>query len=250
MSVMTGAARKGIRFTSSVIDFAVIVAVLLLIAIGFYAMWDSNQVFQRADPSRYGSWKPTDENAGLSFMELQALNPDVFAWLTVYETNIDYPVVQCREGNNMTYISTNVLGEYSMSGAIFLDVKNCSSFSDFNSMIHGHHMDKEVMFGQLEFFAQEDYFNERPYGTLYFDGREHTVEFFAFIQADAYDAHIYRLALEDDEERQEYLDMLLDIALYTRDIPVTIDDNIILLNTCSSFSTNGRDLLVGRVLRT
>ncbi|MCG4817374.1 class B sortase, partial [Collinsella aerofaciens] len=75
---------------------------------------------------------------GLSFEQLKELNPEVFGWLTVYGTNIDYPVTQGKD--NWKYVNTNALGEYSLSGAIFLDYTNRKDFQDFNSILYGHHM--------------------------------------------------------------------------------------------------------------
>jgi hypothetical protein len=50
-----------------------------------------------------------------------------------------------------------------------------------------------------------------------------------------------------ESQRQTYLDGLLAKALHVRDIGVEVGDHIILLSTCSSSSTNGRDILVGRI---
>ena len=247
MSAAAILGRRTLRFANIALDTAVLGVIMLMIAVGYYALWDSRQVIQMADSARYAIYKPTIENEGKTFQELQAINPEVFAWLTIYGTNIDYPVVQCREGNNLKYINTSAEGRYSLSGAIFLDVRSSPDFSDFSSILHGHHMDKNAMFGQIEYFVQRSYFDARRYGMLYYDGQEYGLEFFAFVHADAYDASVFRTRIQGRENQQAYLDLLLDIAINTRDIPVTPDDRIVLLNTCSGVSTNGRDILIGRI---
>jgi sortase B len=236
--------RKAIRFASGFVDAAILLAVLLLLAAGCYALWDSDRVYREANSANYAIYKPAED--GLSFGELRRLNADVFAWLTVYGTHIDYPVVQSEE--NIKYVNTNAKGDYSLSGAIFLDSAAKADFSDFASILYGHHMEKNAMFGEIGRFADKDFFDARTYGSLYFDGREHGLEFFAFLHADAYDGKVFRSGIRNRNESEAYLDLLLERAAQVREIGVTTEDRIILLSTCTaSDATNGRDILVGRI---
>jgi len=223
--------------------------VLLLLAFGSYAIWDSGQVHSAASSKQYERYHPTAENDGPSFQDLQARNPDVFAWLTVYGTNIDYPVVQGQ--NNIKYVNTDARGRHSLSGAIFLDARSGPNFSDFSSILYGHHMENRVMFGEIALFSGKSYFEARRYGMLYIEGREHGLEFFAFVHADAYDTAVFRNQITEPEEQQMYLELLMQMAIHTRpDVPVTIDDRIVLLSTCSPNATNGRDILIGKITDT
>ena len=228
----------------STVNFAVLVLLLLLLVYGSYSMWDSHQVYNAADANQYAMYKPTTESVE-GFEGLKANNDEVIAWLSVYGTNIDYPVAQTED--NSKYVNTDIKGNYSLSGALFLDYQNASDFSDFNSIIYGHHMDKQAMFGGIEFFGDKEYFDARPYGNLFHSGKEHGLEFFAFMHVDAYDFTIYNVKVSDDR-RQEFIDNLYEKAENTRDIGVTIDDNIVLLSTCTSDSTNGRHILAARIV--
>ena len=73
--------------------------------------------------------------------------------------------------NDETYMNTDAEGNYSLSGAIFLHCANKPDFSDFDNIIYGHHMEKHMMFGDIGEFTKEQYFNEHPYGNLFFDGK-------------------------------------------------------------------------------
>ena len=245
MNIAAKAGKKTIRLVNGIVDTAVMVMIFLLIAVGFYAIWDSKQVYQAANAVRYEAYKPTEENEGVSFEELKSINPDVFAWLTVYGTNINYPVAQ--GGDNMKYVNTNAEGKYSLSGAIFMDYRCSGDFSDFSSILYGHHMEKSAMFGEIGNFADKSYFEGRRYGTLYYGGRERGVEFFAFLHTDAYDDTVFRTNVTKKETQEAYLDRLFELALHTREVSVTTEDRIVLLSTCSSASTNGRDILVGKI---
>jgi sortase B len=219
---------------------ATLTAVLLLVAFAGYALWDSDQIHREADATRHAIWKPTVDE-GESFSQLRSINPDVFAWLTVYGTNIDYPVAQGSD--NLKYVNTSAEGEYSLSGSIFLDYENDPHFGDFNSVLYGHHMEKNAMFGDIGTFADQATFDTHRFGNLFFDDADHGIEFFAFIHTDAYDQDVFTAAV-GDTQRQSVLDSLIAKATHVRDVGVDASDRLVLLTTCSSSSTNGRDILV------
>ena len=236
--------RMSINITNSIVNNTVLVIIVLLVAFAGYALWDSNQLHMGADKSNYSVYKPTQADNGKSFKELQDINDEVFAWLTIYGTNIDYPVTQGPD--NMKYVNTNAEGQYSLSGAIFLDYANSKDFSDFNNILYGHHMARNVMFGEIGEFSDKRKFDSHLYGNLHFNDQDHGIEFFAFLHVDAYDRTVFDAGVRE-EHWQSYLDGLLDKAIHIRDIGITINDRIVLLSTCSSDSTNGRDILVGRI---
>ena len=236
--------RKMIKLLNGIVNCMVLIIIVLLTAFAGYALWDSKQLHMAADKNVYAAYKPTAENQGRSFEELQALNAEVFAWLSIYGTNIDYPVTQGQ--TNMKYVNTSAEGLYSLSGSIFLDCRNSNDFSDFNSILYGHHMAKQVMFGEIGDFSDRDVFDSHRYGNLYFDGSDHGIEFFAFVHTDAYDSTIFTPDVQG-AECGKYLEGLFEKTMYKRDVGVTAEDRIILLSTCSSSTTNGRDILVGRI---
>lgn len=236
---------KTVRIFSTIVDYVVMIILLLLLVYGCYATWDAKQVHSQASASQYEQYKPMPDKPN-SFKELQELNPEVFAWLTVYGTEIDYPVAQGKD--NQKYINTDITGNYSAAGSIFLDSKNKKDFSDFNSIIYGHHMNGSSMFGDLDKFVDEAFFDRVQYANLYYDGKDHGVEFFAYIMAEAYDWKLYNPGLQGSASaRREYLSYLNSQATYTRKIGVGESDHIILLSTCASEPTNGRHVLVGRL---
>ncbi|HMM06745.1 MAG TPA: class B sortase [Clostridiales bacterium] len=238
-------ARKSIHTANGIVNITVLIVILLFIAFSGYALWDSNQLYRGADSAQYEIYKPSAENETESFEELQAINGEVFSWLTVYGTHIDYPVTQGED--NAKYVNTNAYGEYSLAGSIFLDYRNGADFQDFNSILYGHHMEKQAMFGEIGSFGDKDYFDRHQYGNLFFAGKNHGLVFFAFVKTDAYNIDMFTPNIKTPETRQEYLKNILDVALYTRDVSVTADDHILLLTTCAPDATNGRDILVAKI---
>lgn len=234
-----------VRILNEIIDHLVLLLLLLLCVYGIYAMWDSKQIYQEAQSVQYEKYKPAVDDS-VSFEELSKINPEVFSWLTVYGTEIDYPVAQASD--NQKYINTNIVGDFSLAGSIYLDSGNRNDFTDFNSIIYGHHMEANAMFGNLDRFRDQEYFDSHLYGNLFYNGQDYGLEFFAYLLADAYDWTIYQPGIKGDAAAKEsYLAYLKSNAEYTREITIGADDRIVLLSTCASESTNGRYILAAKL---
>jgi sortase B len=130
-----------------------LVIILALCTAGIYAsyaLWDNNRVYAAVDDVQADmlKLKPAVEDEKPSFEELLKINPDVRAWVTLDNTGIDYPVVQGK--TNLSYINTDVYGNFSLAGSIFLDSRNDGNFNDTYSLLYGHYMENSKMFGDLE----------------------------------------------------------------------------------------------------
>lgn len=236
--------KKIIQIADKAINLLIILCFLPVLCYGIYVLWDSQHINQQADASLFETYRPTDKN-NLSLAELQKRNPEVFGWLTVEDTHIDYPLVQAE--NNSKYVNTDALGGFSLSGSIFLDCRNQKNFSDVNHILYGHHMEKDAMFGELEYYENPSYFKEHLQGSLYYENTWHDVEFFAFLHADAYDTMLYNVFLQP-EDRMDYLDYIKKHAINFQELSFQENEKFLTLSTCTSESTNGRHLLIGRIL--
>ena len=236
-----------VKAANQVLNYVALIAVMAVVALGGYVMWDSSQVYAQASEANYTSYKPSG-TSDLSFQDLQKINPEVVAWLDVYGTHIDYPVTQGTD--NMKYVNTDATGAYSLSGAIFLDSGNASDFTDISNIVYGHHMDANTMFGELTNFSDAAYFQSHQYGSLFAGGQTLGIQFFAFVHADAFDESIYNTKVSSDTEAQ-YVANLTSLAAQVRsDVQINPGDRLILLSTCAASTTNGRDILVGLITST
>ncbi len=96
-------------------------------------------------------------------------------------------------------------------------------------------------------FTDKTYFDEHPYGNLFFDGKDHGVEFYALIQADAYNERLFTVCPDDPDAKQAYLQEIEKNVLNKKKLTLTQEDHLVLLITCTSEMTNGRNILVGRL---
>lgn len=244
MTNQTNKARKTIRVISNCVDYTVMVAFFLLFIFGTYSLWDSNQIYAQADKNVYAMYKPSDDD-DLGYEEMKRINSDTNAWLTVYGTDIDYPVFQAED--NEKYVHTDAKGKYSMTGALFLDYRNSSDYSDFSSIIYGHHMEKGKMFGNLSDFRKKNFFDSHEYGKIYIQDAYYGIHFMAYLSEDAYNTNVYRPTIQSEEDKSEYLSYIKEHAQMFRDVNGTTSDRYILLSTCSSLETNGRTILIGKI---
>jgi sortase B len=245
------AAASVIRVADRLLDglLAIILAVALLY--GGFGLWDTWMIYRGAGlNSEILKYKPTgsaDEDApNPTLSELQKINPDVVGWLTVDDTNIDYPVVQGE--TNMEYLNKAVDGTFSLTGSIFLDCWNKDDFSDYYSLVYGHHIEGNAMFGEVTKFQKKEYFEKHTTGTLFLPEHTRQIQWFACIQTNAYDEYLfYPPSVSNEEKMSELLDYIREEAVQYRDIGVTASDQIISLSTCETATTDGRVLLIGRM---
>ncbi|MBR3423475.1 MAG: class B sortase, partial [Clostridia bacterium] len=141
-----------------------ILAVVLtgVLLISGYALFSNFRTYRDAEDvyNDLLKLKPDAEDEDLSsaFDTLRAINPDIRAWLTVEGTKIDYPVLQGKD--NVYYMNRDVYLDTSLAGSIFLDSRNSGNFTDPYTIIYGHHMDRGLMFGDLDLFLDKDFFDE------------------------------------------------------------------------------------------
>jgi sortase B len=245
------AAASAVRVADRLLNGLIAIFLVVALLYGGFGLWDTWMIYKNAgldsDILKYRPTVSAEEDApNPTLSDLQKINPDVIAWLTVDDTSIDYPVLQGE--SNIDYINKNVYGEFSLTGSIFLDYENKKDFSDFYSLIYGHHIDGNLMFGQLPDFLEQEFFEEHTTGTLFFLEYTRQIEWFACIQTNAYDKYMFRpTSYTAEKNREELLDYLRQESTQYRDIGVTASDQIIALSTCESATTDGRILLIGRL---
>lgn len=277
--------KRFVRVLSRTVDNTVLLTLLVFLFLSGYAFLDNHIYTAAADAGTYAKYKPSRDDTK-SFEELRAMNKDVIGWITIYDTVVDYPVLRSPNSND-DYLSRNPEGRWEGAGSLFLDHDNKPDFSDFDTIIFGHHMAGPTMFGGLDFFLEKPYFDKHEYANLFFSevgadndfqdfyGKNHGVQFFAMIQADAHNMSIYKVPSVSPESRRETLNQIAQYAILARNLQtgetrqlgkakagaplktgsvdpsffgVNENDHIVLLSTCSADITNGRLVLCGKLL--
>ncbi len=98
-------------------------------------------------------------------------NRKLIGWLKIEGCDIDYPVMQTS--NNEYYLDHNYNQEYDKNGSLFLD-KDCdAAFPNDNMIIYGHHMKSGKMFGNLNYYSKESFWEDNKeftFDTIYETG--------------------------------------------------------------------------------
>ena len=181
----------------------------------------------------------------IDFVELQAINSDIYSWLEIPDTDISYPVLQ-HPTELEYYLRRDLDGEYSNDGCLFTAPENHRDMSGYNTIIYGHNLRSLAMFGTLRYYRDYDYLMEHRDITIYTPYA--TFRYTVFAAVTYNDRLITSLYDFDTEEgRQGFLDSLDDIgdinSYILDDIEVGTDDHLLTLSTCNS-NTSQRFLVV------
>ena len=236
--------------------FSLLVFCVLFVAgtYSVYALWDNNRVYAAVDDVMADMIKikpevvETAEDSGPDFSELLAVNEDVCAWITMDGTAIDYPVVQGE--TNMTYINKDVYGEFALAGSIFLDSRNSKDFSDPYSLLYGHHMANNKMFGDLDLYEEEAFFRENTTGTFLVPGGIYDLEVICCLQVNASNSYIFEPTRWSSYNINSLFNYVKNNSLYVHEdvladvIANAGSDKILALSTCSSDFTDARTIVL------
>lgn len=221
-----------------------------LITYSGYVLYDSfyaqNNAFSSSNLARFRPVIIDDEEVPLSQGTLASINEDYRAWLTVNDTNIDYPVMQGPD--DVYYSSRDVYKNNSLTGSIYLSTANTADFSDTYNLIYGHHMDNQAMFGGLDNYLNRNYFDSHRDGILMASDKVYDLYVFAVVETDAYTSEIYSTGPDKD------IGVLMS---YVRNHSVFYDADVansatkyLAMSTCSDNRTSGRLVVFARMTET
>lgn len=245
-----------LKIANAIVTIIVMLAFLLAGTYAAFALWDNNTVYAAASnvQAQMQRLKPvvqageTAETYSASFEELLAINRDVRAWVTLDNTNIDYPVLQGE--TTLTYINRDVYGEFALAGSIFMDTRSDGEFKDQYSLIYGHDMVEGKMFGDLSLFKDEKFFQKNSTGKLILPDRSYDLKIYAALIVQASDEMIF-----NPDNHKDGLKKLIEYAetnaLYLRPemteaLKKAADDGlqILSLTTCSAEFTDARTIIL------
>lgn len=186
----------------------------------------------------------------IDFDSLINKNSDIYSWIYIPQTNINYPVCRSATDDNF-YLSHDIYGNYSYAGAIYSQFCNSRDYSDRVTVLYGHNMADGSMFANLHKYENKEFFDNNKYIYIYTDDRKLTYEVVSAFVYD--DRHIINsFDFTDDKVFKDYLDSILNprsVSSNVRDgIELDIDDKIIVLSTCLN-SGEGRYLVQGVLIR-
>lgn len=167
-------------------------------------------------------------------------NPDVYGWINVKGTPIDYPIAQ-HQTDDSYYLRHDVTGQQTIYGGIFTERVNTKTFDDPVTIVYGHAMRDDAMFGSLDKFTDPSFFKQNR--MIMIDTSDKTYHY-TIIAAHLYtDEHLYdSFKLDSTDGMTKYVETLHDrITTYggvysETSIDVT-KDKLLILSTCDEDDT-------------
>lgn len=163
---------------------------------------------------------------------LEAINPDLVAWIYIEGTSIQYPVVQSEEGNQY-YLDYAFEGQKNNCGSIFMDAGNQKDFTSENTILYGHNMKTGKMFGSLKYYEDPDYCEDHPDIWIVTKEKNQKYKIFSVYKTES-DSDVYALDFSSEESKQNYVDICKSNSLYDTGIKVKGKHKILTLSTCTS----------------
>ena len=175
---------------------------------------------------------------------LRAVNPDVIGWILIPDTEISYPLMQGQD--NDYYLNHTWEGEENIVGSIFLEHRNFSDLSDFNTIVYGHNMNDGTMFAGIRQYTEQEFWEAHPYVYILSDKGVYRYEIFSSYLA-ATDSETYGLSFLSQRTRESFLEMAKENSVIETGIEPLTTDRVLTLSTCSGGSYANRWVIHGRL---
>lgn len=185
------------------------------------------------------------------YRELSAQYPELFGWLTIPDTGINYPVMQSAAEKDY-YLHHNFEGASDDEGALFVDPESSIYPMDDNLVVYGHNMKNGHMFGELKNYGVESYFlsnQEILFNTLYETARYEVVTVMqTHIKDEAEEGFRYYQFFNytTEAEFRECVDFIEENQIYEAEKKLKYGDRLLMLSTCDYAQDNGRFVVVAR----
>ena len=182
----------------------------------------------------------------IDFEKLWGINEEIYAWIVIPGTKVDYPILQRPEDDNY-YLNHTVDGVSGLPGSIYTESVHGQEFTEPNTVIYGHNMKDDSMFGSLHDFEKADFFKENREIIIYTPTNILNYKIFAAVTySDEYIPFSYDFLTK--EGYQVFLDSVYESKYmtnqYAEDVNVTTSDRIITLSTCVANQPNNRYLVL------
>ncbi len=220
------------KFKSKMI---IVVLVLCCILVGYYFRKDLSEEWE----------KESVTNETIDLKSWQERNPDVYAWIRIDGTKIDYPVLQSSDTEDGFYLRHDIDRESNIYGALYSEKWNSKEFTDNNTIIYGHNMTDDSIFGSLKQYKDPEFFYAHCKIDIYTASEKLTYQVIAAYEYPAvYLPDIF--LFDDDTEMKAYMaeiPEIIDTYGGVIDASTEIKAPLLTLSTCTESDSQKRMLV-------
>ncbi len=197
----------------------------------------------------------TDEDADTpdilpEYETLYNKNKRLIGWLKIADTNIDYPVMQTVD--NEYYLDHNFNQETDSNGCIFMDYQCDAVRGNDNYILYGHHMKSGKMFGSLNKYSQQSYYENHKtiqFDTIYEKGKYEVMYVFrskVYSEEDVNFKYYQFIDAGSEKEFDSYISEMAKMSLYDTGVTASYGDRLLTLSTCDYQENEGRFVVVAK----
>ncbi len=212
------------------------------------------------NPSAQGiSSNPTEQHAveKLPYSKLHSVNPDVEGWVTIPDSNVDYPVLRTPAGSPDFYLTHDWMRNQSKYGSVFMlpsDLKAPKSSVVKNTIIYGHSMKDGTMFADLLKYDSLEYYRSHTMVQLQQGAEKSDWKIFAVIKAntDPAQGQPFDYQKRSFASTADFLKYIYEIqirSVFNLPVDLKSTDSILTLSTCSYEFDGFRTVVFARKVR-
>ena len=214
---------------------------------------DANYSVSSGSPFAWSENIKRDSLTVLSeYSQLVEQNNETVGWLSIADTNINYPVVQRPEDNEF-YLDHSFYGDEDSNGTLFVDYRSDIVNQNTNTIIYGHNMKSDLMFGDLDNYLDEGFYNAHKtvtFNTIY-EHRTYEILAVCLAKVEYQDENAYRyynfIQASNQAEWQAFLDNVKSLSVYPIDLSeIKETDKFLTLSTCNAYTEDGRLFVVAK----
>ncbi|MDO4617469.1 MAG: class B sortase [Lachnospiraceae bacterium] len=180
----------------------------------------------------------------VDFASLKAINSDLVCWLYIPVLDLSYPVVQGDD--NDWYLHRTFEGAANFAGSLFVEAENQNPLEDPHTIIYGHSMKNQTMFGKLKLLLQNDLYLQNPVFWILTEEGE-TMYYMADICYTEAGSSVYTLFEEAGEDFLNYeKEIAAQSGIQNSYLPeITEDSRLVTLSTCAASEGTARLVVRG-----
>ena len=186
------------------------------------------------------------EDNDINMQKLYEKNSDIVGWIRIYNSNIDYAKMQTKNSPNY-YLRKNFYKQYSYLGTPYLS-ENCDINISDNLIIYGHHINNLKMFGELENYRKEEYYNSHKIIKLYTLEEKREYEIISIFTTNAYTGFKYYnfISSSNENEFNTFVNQCKELSFFDIENTAVYGDKLLTLSTCDYSSKNARLVIVAK----
>lgn len=210
-----------------------------------------------AEAQRLSDAKRREEEKRLAEEKKQALisslkktNTDFVGWISIENTNVNYPVVRGKD--NAYYLDHDVNKRISSHGSIFMDYRNNvtgnSKLEGQNIVVYGHMMQDGSMFHDVNLYKSQYFFKDHPIITLEIFPNSYKFQVFsAYVTSP--DFNYIQTNFSSKNEFNNFLNEIKKKSRFSSSVALNAKDTLLTLSTCGYEFDNARIAVHAKLIK-